>query len=320
MYEHKTYTLDGFDPNKFLKSINLKLISSILPPCGNEYIDTIQKLDTHNIHIPEENDTKYESDIIGTIGNSIKVVLYRPMYSVKEDDSLEAILFKYAAICWHNAFIDSLDCIRRIDKKISNTAGRVVPNREDIFQCFNCNINDVKVVIIGQDPYYNVIEGNPVAVGYSFSTRRGNNVPASLRNIYTEINKDYPEFEIPHHGDLTNWVKEGVLLLNSSLTTLQGYPNSHAGLWDEFIYQVLRLLSSRHKHIIFLLWGNNSQKLVKSILSANRHYFLESSHPSPMSYKYKWNSFEGCEHFKQTNELLLKIGKSPINWNSINES
>lgn len=302
-----------------LKIMKLKIKNTTIPPDGNKLITNIEQLDKYTIKIKEKSiDKKVEKSKIGYVGK-YPIIFHRIKYTLSEDESLVNIMLNYAEIGWHEAFIASIDNINNIDNKIKINQEKIVPSRPDIFKCFDCSPYNVKVVIMGQDPYYQVYDETPVAMGYCFSVRRGNDVPDSLRNIYKEIKKDYNNFTTPNHGDLTNWVKQGILLLNASLTTIAGTPNAHKGLWDGFIYHILQYLVHCNKNIIFVLWGANAKKLVSSILGSSKYIFFESSHPSPWAYSKGRNPFENCGHFKSINDKLIELGKSPIDWNSIND-
>lgn len=182
----------------------------------------------------------------------------------------------------------------------------IYPSSPNIFNAFNYTPFDkVKVVIIGQDPYH----GPNQAHGLSFSVQNGIKTPPSLLNIYKELQNDIPGFVIPQHGDLTNWAKQGVLLLNATLTVEAGKAGSHKKKgWERFTDEVIKKLSERRKGIIFLLWGKFAQS--KAVLiDHSKHYFLVAPHPSPLA-----RGFKGCQHFSKTNALLRKIGLQEINW------
>jgi uracil-DNA glycosylase len=185
--------------------------------------------------------------------------------------------------------------------------GVVFPNMYDIFNSLKLtSYSDVKAVIIGQDPYH----GDGQAHGLSFSVKPGIEIPPSLVNIYKELHTD-TGFEIPNHGFLEKWAKNGVLLLNSVLTVRRNSANSHKGCgWESFTDEVISRLNRREKPIVFLLWGANA-KAKQSIITNNIHLILTASHPSPLS---AYNGFFGCRHFSQTNEFLRKTGQSPIDW------
>ena len=183
----------------------------------------------------------------------------------------------------------------------------IYPKVENIFNALNATkYNDVKVVIIGQDPYH---EPNQ-AHGLAFSVENDVKIPPSLQNIYKEINADIG-IDIPKTGNLQSWAKQGVLLLNTVLTVRKGEANSHQNKgWETFTSKVLELLNKREKPIVFLLWGNSAKKLGNIITNKN-HFILTASHPSPLS---AFNGFFGCKHFSKTNEFLKQIGEKEINW------
>jgi uracil-DNA glycosylase len=183
----------------------------------------------------------------------------------------------------------------------------VFPPGKMIFNAFNLTPFDkVKVVILGQDPYH----GPGQAMGLCFSVPRNVPRPASLLNIYKEINRDL-SIPVANHGDLTNWANQGVFMLNAILTVVESKPGSHANIgWQTFTDNVIRKISDHKEGIIFLLWGNFA-KNKKPLIDATKHFILESAHPSPLA----GNSFQGNGHFSRTNELLLKQGKNAIDWN-----
>lgn len=175
-----------------------------------------------------------------------------------------------------------------------------------IFNAFNTTpIDEVEVVILGQDPYH----GPGQAMGLSFSVPANIRIPASLVNIYKEINRDLG-IPIPNHGDLTAWAKQGVFLLNAILTVERQKPGSHKDIgWQTFTDAVIQTISERCEGIVFLLWGNFA-KNKKSLIDETKHYVLEAVHPSPLA----GGGFIGCGHFSKANELLVKQGKNPIDW------
>ena len=183
----------------------------------------------------------------------------------------------------------------------------VYPKPENVFSALNyVRYENVKVVIIGQDPYHQPNQAN----GLCFSVQPNVEVPRSLQNIYKELHDDCGCY-IANNGDLTKWAKQGVLLLNSVLTVRQGQANSHRGMgWENIVARVLELLNARNDPIVFLLWGNNAKALASNI-DTDKHYVLTSAHPSPLSAS---NGFFGCKHFSKTNEILIKLGKTPIDW------
>jgi uracil-DNA glycosylase len=185
--------------------------------------------------------------------------------------------------------------------------GKVIyPPGPLIFNAFNQTPwADVKVVILGQDPYHNAGE----AMGLSFSVPKGVRVPPSLVNIYKEINRDLG-LPRPDHGDLSAWAAQGVLLLNAMLTVEAKTPASHQKIgWQTFTDAVIRRLSAEKDGLVFLLWGKFAQSK-QVLIDEAKHYVLTAAHPSPLA----GDAFQGCGHFSAVNELLGKQGKTPIDW------
>ena len=187
------------------------------------------------------------------------------------------------------------------------STGTIYPNMNDIFNALKLtSFEDTKVVIIGQDPYH----GFGQAHGLCFSVKKGVVPPPSLKNIYKELHSDIG-FQIPNHGELTSWAKQGVLLLNNVLTVREGSPNSHKGKgWEIFTDRVIGELNKKETPVVFLLWGANAQKKAE-IITNPKHFKLLSVHPSPLSAS---RGFFGCKHFSKTNEILQKNRINPINW------
>ena len=186
-------------------------------------------------------------------------------------------------------------------------AGKVIyPPGSLIFRAFELTpVDQVKVVILGQDPYHNPGE----AMGLSFSVPAGVRMPPSLRNIYKEIESDLG-IRMGSCPNLEGWARQGVLLLNSFLTVEAGIAASHRNIgWQEFTDAVIRYLSDNRNGIVFLLWGNFA-KAKASLIDTSRHHVLMAAHPSPLA----GGAFFGCRHFSQTNQLLAAEGKTPINW------
>lgn len=183
----------------------------------------------------------------------------------------------------------------------------VYPPMEEIFNAFKITpLSKVKVVILGQDPYYN--QGQ--AMGLSFSVKDGIKPPPSLVNIYREISNDLNQEINISSGNLTHWAEQGVFLLNTTLTVRDGEPLSHKGHgWEIFTDNVIRTLNENDNPKVFLLWGNNA-KAKKNLITNKNHLILEAGHPSPLSARY----FYGCRHFSKTNDFLIKNGLKPIKW------
>jgi len=184
----------------------------------------------------------------------------------------------------------------------------VYPKNADIFNAFNTtHFEDVKVVILGQDPY----PGAHQAHGLSFSVQKDIAVPRSLKNIYKELEADIQGFKTPAHGNLEEWAKQGILLLNSTLTVRAGDSASHQKKgWEEFTDEVIKKLSDKREGLVFILWGNYAQSKIP-LIDANKHHIIRSVHPSPLSVE---RGFWGSKPFSKANEFLVKEGKTTIDW------
>ncbi len=183
----------------------------------------------------------------------------------------------------------------------------IFPSMYDIFNALRyTDYYDVKVVILGQDPYHEVGQAH----GLCFSVLDDVAFPPSLKNIFTELNNDL-HIPIPQSGNLTKWAKEGVLLLNTVLTVREHFANSHKNKgWEIFTSHIISLLNQREDPVIFVLWGNDA-KQKQALITNPHHYILTASHPSPLS---AYNGFFGCKHFSKINEILVRLGKKPIDW------
>lgn len=181
------------------------------------------------------------------------------------------------------------------------------PPKSEIFQAFSlCPLNNVKVVIIGQDPYH----GAGQAHGLAFSVRDGVKIPPSLQNIYKELKADTGT-PYPDSGNLEHWAKQGVLLLNTTLTVTEGAPGSHASWgWEHFTDAVIQAVSAEREHVVFLLWGKHAHTK-EALVDQEKHLVLTAPHPSPLS---AHRGFFGCQHFSQTNTYLRDHNITPINW------
>jgi uracil-DNA glycosylase len=184
---------------------------------------------------------------------------------------------------------------------------KVYPMPKDIFNAFDfCPFDTVKVVILGQDPYHGVGQAH----GLSFSVPDGVRIPPSLVNVYKEIHSDLG-IKIPESGNLEHWAKQGVLLLNATLTVRAGQPGSHQKKgWEEFTDAVIRKVSDEKEHVVFMLWGNYA-KAKKELIDTTKHLVLEAPHPSPYSAN---SGFFGCKHFSQANEYLESTFLQTIAW------
>lgn len=183
----------------------------------------------------------------------------------------------------------------------------IYPPKDKVFSAFeNCDYKDVKVVILGQDPYH---EPNQ-AHGMCFSVNPGIKIPPSLVNMYKELHEDCGCY-IPNNGYLMPWSKQGVFLLNTVMTVERGKANSHAKKgWETFTDHTIQKINEKDESVVFLLWGNNARSKA-DMIDKNKHLVLECAHPSPLS---AYHGFFGCKHFSKTNQFLKEHGKEPINW------
>ena len=200
---------------------------------------------------------------------------------------------------YYDHMIQKIEILRRKEK--------IYPSKKDVFSAFKLtSFQDVKIVIIGQDPYHSP----NLAHGLAFSVPNGSKMPPSLRNIFQEISDDVGYTSSPE-TDLSRWAIQGVLLLNSSLTVTQGKPGSHHNIgWQPLTDQVVKRLSEHHNNLVFLLWGKHAKSKTCLIENSN-HLVLESVHPSPFS---AYKGFLGCKHFSKANNYLKRYGKKSIKW------
>lgn len=219
---------------------------------------------------------------------------------VKIEPSWKALLQDEFKKPYFKQIVDHLKTEREQGKTI-------YPPGSLIFNAFNQTpFDQVKVVILGQDPYH----GAGQAMGLSFSVPRGIMPPPSLVNIFKELQED-TGMRTPQHGDLTAWARQGVMLLNASLTVRAADPMSHSKIgWHHFTDAVISKISQQRTHVVFLLWGKFAQEKTK-LIDGSKHLVLKAAHPSPLS---AHNGFFGCRHFSRTNEYLVKNGMDPINW------
>lgn len=196
-------------------------------------------------------------------------------------------------------------------EKIYQANKKIYPPKDQVYRAVDlCPLEKAKVIIIGQDPYHRPNQAN----GLAFSVNKETPLPPSLKNIFKELKNDLG-IECSH-GDLSRWAKQGVLLLNTVLTVEEGKPGSHYNLgWEKFTDGLIRALNERpvtdpSKALIFVLWGKKAQDK-KKYIDNPPHYVLEAPHPSPFSAN---NGFFGCRHFSKINDILLKMGKRPIDW------
>ncbi len=206
---------------------------------------------------------------------------------------------------FEKSYFDNLRTFLYDEKKQGKT---IYPPGSLIFNAFNSTpFADVRVVILGQDPYH----GAGQAHGLCFSVQQGIKPPPSLVNIYKELKNSIPNFQIPTHGCLQNWTMQGVFLLNAILTVEANQPASHQKKgWENFTDAVIQTISKEKTGIIFLLWGNFAQQKA-ALIDTEKHIILKAPHPSPFS---AHSGFFGCNHFAQVNEILRARGEKPIQW------
>ncbi len=221
--------------------------------------------------------------------------------------SIDSIKTDWKKIIQKYNFIDINSFLDK-EEEIYQNEIKIFPPKKLIFECFNhFNFNDLKVVILGQDPYIN--EGE--AVGLSFSVNKGTKIPPSLRNIIKEVNRSFNlDIDFKTNGNLTKWAEQGVLLLNTALTVRQFKSNSHKKIWLDFTNFIIEYISKNNKNVVFLLWGNNA-KNKKQYIDISKHLVLSSGHPSPLNRK---KDFYNNNHFIKCNNYLLQNNKKEINW------
>ncbi len=232
---------------------------------------------------------------------------------------------------WANLLSNSgkpeiLDAIAVIERNLDELSKQrvILPVADHRYQALSINPENVKCVIVGQDPYHGIakirlesgkIESVPEAMGLSFSVPKGVKIPPSLRNIFKELNQDIG-CPIPSHGDISSWVDQGVLLLNRMLSVEQDKPGSHSKLgWQPITEALVSALSQQHSGIVFILWGNHA-KSIRPFIADNAHAIIESSHPSPIGGSCN-KGFFGSRPFTRANEALANLGKQTIDWSLV---
>jgi len=220
---------------------------------------------------------------------------------------------------WYEFYLRSVNIINDISKFIEKNKINYVPLTENIFNAFKkTKFKNLKCIIWGQDPYHQLLEnGEPRAQGFSFSVKRDDKIPVSLKNIYKELEDNYPtKFKKPAHGDLTKWCEQGVMLLNSALTTEPDKAGSHCvgskygPIWRPFINEFIDYLNEKNPNIIHVLWGAKAKDEVSNRIS-KKSKVLESAHPSGFSY----SKFKGNKHFLAINSILKEQKIKKIDWN-----
>lgn len=241
-------------------------------------------------------------------------IIRRPNLS---DWSWDEIIANYIPPTWREIFEKTQDERQDIAKMISEEVTKhreLFPQKEHIYRAFDLTpFPDLKVVIIGQDPYPQRADNKtlPKAQGLSFSVAPYDSIPKSLQNIFQEIKREYPnDFKMPSHGDLSSWARQGVLLLNMALTVPPFERNKHRGIWFPFIAKTVKEIVNKKPEVIFVLWGQEAKRIKKQL---GNNPTLESGHPSPEAV-YRGGDFIGNNHFRKINELLTKQNKQPIDW------
>jgi uracil-DNA glycosylase len=211
---------------------------------------------------------------------------------------------------WEGVWAESRVELAQIERVVGDSVW--YPSANDLYRAFELTpLSAVRVVIFGQDPYHSVSpSGAPTATGLAFSVRPSDPIPPSLRNIFDEVRRSYPQTPISS-GDLSGWAKQGVLLLNTSLTVKPGQPNSYVSVWMPLIVRIISAVLKANPRCIFVMWGGEAKKMMEFLSGTN--LVLTSSHPSPFSVGY---GFKGCGHFARINDLLTANGGAPIAWST----
>lgn len=246
--------------------------------------------------------------------NKNKIHKKNPTWKKTITELLQDINKSWDPIFKDTSILSESKCLDEIFEKELNTFGdhiEILPNLQDlIFNAFKISDFPIKVVILGQDPYFSNVNES---MGLSFSVPNGVKKPPSLVNIFKEVSTNIKQFSLPESGDLTKWGKQGVLLLNTALTVRHKQKESHLDIWKKFTDTIIELISKKSDNpVVFILWGSHAKKRRKCIQNSLKHLILEANHPSPLSANR--GGFFGCSHFSKTNEFLIQHGMEPINW------
>jgi uracil-DNA glycosylase len=225
-------------------------------------------------------------------------------------------MFEYCVIhpSWHQSFMEIreyLEDINNVLKKDVIQNGDFFPDKANIFRACSVPLKEIKVVIIGQDPYpgRHSITGHSRAQGLSFSVDDQDEIPSSLSNMYRELAEDIPGWTIPNHGDLSYWANQGVMMLNSSLTVRPNEPNSHQTIWDGIVINIIQEVQKNNPNVVFVLWGRHAQDMQSRIKDKTKR--LCAAHPSGRSAS---KGFFGCRHFSKINKHLRLKDMTEIDW------
>lgn len=243
----------------------------------------------------------------------IKSELFQPSKDFDINKFDEQIL-TLMPLSWRTLFDNyenELRDVAMVLKELAKKGEVICPQPWNIFRSISLTPwYDVKIVIVGQDPYYQVENGIPAATGCCFECRKGDMVRRSLENIFIVLAKTVKGFQLPEHGELTKWATQGVLLMNATLTTRKDVPNAHEKIWQFFPMRLLQHLSKVRKNVVYMLWGNNAKSYGKYIQKST-NLILEASHPVAQG---KANTFLSCNHFNEANKYLVENGQTPIDW------
>jgi uracil-DNA glycosylase len=228
---------------------------------------------------------------------------------------LPTLFTRLIPLGWIELFTDytrELDDVGTVLKKMVERSHIIIcPAPYNIFRAFTLTPWwDVKVVILGQDPYYQLENGIPSATGCSFECRVGDPIRQSLKNIFLVLSKTVEGFKFPDSGDLSKWTSQGVLMVNACPTTESGVPGAHKNIWKFFMLRVLQFLSKKKKNVVYMLWGRDAQSY-RTAINTSSNFILEASHPVAQG---KSNDFFSCDHFNQCNRHLESSGQTLIDW------
>lgn len=247
----------------------------------------------------------------------LKLKIVEKKEPITNEWTVERVAKEYPPFSWESVFKNAENEIKDvsdlIEEKKEIHRNRILPDNCNLFRAFQMTpIYKVKVVILGQDPFYTTYgNGLPLATGMAFSVPRTAPIPPSLKNMFKELKETIPNFKMPKHGDLSSWALQGVLLLNACLTVREGEPDCFGQIWEGFLKKVINAILEQNPNTIFVAWGGNAQKTVKKFVG-ERAPILTAAHPSPLS---AHRGFFGCKHFFKINELLIEQGSEPIDWN-----
>ena len=310
------YHIDGQNQYQLVNG-HYHLVNPISQPSEFISVDQLQQL-FNNINKPSlaaAHENLNNNPVVDklTVAIDKELKLQQIRHGINQNWTIYDVAMKVIQVGWEILFQQAEPELKYINSKIENPTIQYpyYPLKAEVFNAFYLTKpSDIKVIIIGQDPYPNIGKlGLPQAMGLSFSVRKGEPIPPSLRNIFAEIEKTVPGFTKPNHGDLTYWAEQGVFLLNQALTLIPQQANSHATHWTGFLIKTINFIQSINNKVIFVLWGGEAKKLQRYIFSKSN--VLTAGHPSPMSVAY----FTGCNHFNLINEKLKSFGRAEIDWN-----